>query len=144
MSGNKKFYLGFTFSPDTVVGLHCTHCYFGTLSARRLEQVLGVVDSFFKDFGPITMPRVAFTTPTIFGDGEERVRVLTTREGEAFNQFDGLRRIFADLGIISTKYPFRPHVSTKTLGLVNSPFYNYALVCDGEVVKGWTIGEQDA
>lgn len=140
MSRNKKYYLGFTFSSNPVVGLHCTHAYFGTLSEPGLKNVTDIVDTFFKDFGPVWMPRVAFTTPMIFGgEGEEAVRVLTTRDLEAFQVFDRLRQVFLDLKLISTKYPYRPHVTTKNLGLVNTPFYSYALVCDGRVLKSWPI-----
>lgn len=141
-SQNKKYYLGFTFERKKQVGLHCTHCYFGTLNKRELETVIDVVNGFFKRHKPIVMKDVIFDLERFFSDqnGAPTVRVLTTNKLDAFEAFTPLREAFENMGLIKSKYPFTPHVTTiDDIAMLFAVFYDYSLVCNGVKIKSWPI-----
>lgn len=116
--------------------MHCTHAYFGTLSQWDVDTIVEKVDAFFKANAPISMPRVVFDQVETFDDD---TRVLVTRNLGAFQALNSLRLHFAELGMISTKYSFRPHVSTSIFDSVAHPFYSYALMKSGHVLRQWEI-----
>lgn len=138
-SENAKYYLGLTFTADMGDGLHCTHCYFGTLSSAKFTEVVTAVDGYWNAFGPIGLRKVAFTVPALFGP-ERDIRVLLTSDVHAFDPLRQLRNHFGAAGLISTEYPFRPHV-TSPANSINKPFDSYALVRGGIIIRSWPIFE---
>ena len=136
---NRKYYLGLL--PETTgltVTTHCTHAYLGTVSDRNLIDIIKKVDLFFRINGPVTMPLVTFDEPKYFDHG---TRVLTSRNLEAFLPLKPLRQYFEDNKMISTKYPFMPHVNTgvEQYSQIDIRFKSYALVKKGFVVTSWPI-----
>lgn len=136
---NDKYYLGFFYPTSLRIGMHCTHAYFGTMSVRSAEEIVKMVDSYFRIHGPIGMPKVLFDQEEFFDDG--KCRVLTTRSMGAFQILQPLRDSFAALNMISTKYPFRPHVTTPDLHTIDQHFACYALMRSGIIQKGWTLSK---
>lgn len=142
MSSSPKYYLGLTFTPDMSDGLHCTHCYFGTLNTADLLAVQEIVSLYFNVHGPVAMRRVAFTVPALFGP-EKNIRVLLTPDANAFEPLRLIRQHFQNAGLIGQgSYPFRPHV-TCNLHSINKPFTHYVLARDGEIIQSWPIYEAE-
>lgn len=132
---NKKYYLGFTFEPGMSDGLHCTHCYFGTLSLENLEFVVTAVTSYFLR-APIVMEQVDFKVPEFFGP-HKNIDVRLATNIHAFEPMSELRDFFKDRKMVDTTWPFRPHVTTEHP--VTKPFHSYALVCNGVIIAEWKL-----
>lgn len=134
---NKKYYLGLIFEREMGDGLHCTHCYFGTLNQQNLQAVQLITTRFFETWH-IRLRKVRFDVRALFGP-ERDIRVLLTSDVEAFEPLRGLRHHFEASGLMGkVDYPFRPHVTTE-LPLVDKPFHSYVLVESGVIIKRWPI-----
>lgn len=144
LSNNRRYYLAFTHHTNEKVGLHCTHCYFGTYSNVKAREVGWKVDNYFKEHGPFVMPRIFFNKPAEFLNGRgEPKRVLLTDNIEAFEPFKELWDYFSDRKMMNTKFPFQPHVTTEHLDTVQYDFTAYALVKSGFIIRSWDIGVVD-
>jgi hypothetical protein len=137
---DRKFYLGYIYpfsGPE--VGLHCTHMYFGTLTLEKLNLVKKRVNAFFREAGGhVTMKRPIFDTPSQWGDPKRWQRVLLARNAEVFHPMKPLRDFFGEMNMISTRYPFQPHVTTGEL-IIDHKFSCYALVRSGHIEQAWNI-----
>lgn len=137
---DRKYYLGFIYpfsGPE--VGLHCTHMYFGSLTLVKRDLVKKRVNAFFREReGSITIKRPIFDTPTQWGDPERWQRVLLARNPEVFASMKPLRDFFGEMNMISTRYPFQPHVTTGEK-IIDHKFSCYALVRSGQIEQAWNI-----
>lgn len=138
MSGeHKKYYSAFIFEPGMSDGLHCTHCYFGTMNGPDLAAVIMATDAYFGSF-QIKMPKVEFTVPALFGPDCD-IRVLLTSDTKAFEPVRELREFMLERKLIgNSAYPYRPHVTTK-LAHLSKPFYSYVLACKDQIIKEWVL-----
>ncbi len=134
-----KYYLGFL--PDLTrnrVGLHCTHAYLGTKSREMISDITDQVDNFFMDKGPIIMPEVVFDNPQMFGVLSDWP-VLTTKDHWAFRHFIPIRKYLEMNEMVSTKWPFTPHLSEVYAVSVRVQFRCYALISQGYIIQHWPI-----
>lgn len=133
-----KYWSGFTYTPDMRDGLHCTHCYFGTMSLVEKAKVIHELDRFFQFFGPIRMPTVTFSVKALFGP-ENNIPVLCASRIQDFKIVAPIRNMFFSMGLLSkTAHPFRPHVTTDLVYL-SDPFSRYVFMRDGEILRSWNI-----
>lgn len=139
MSDSKKYYLALIYNREMRNDLHCTHCYFGTLNRKDLQTVVDEVAYFFEHFTNFKLEKINFSIPAMFGPDND-IRVLLAEDPTKLASLQGLRNRFQHIGLLTqSARPFRPHVTTPTLGRISEWFTHYALCSSGEVLYRWAI-----
>lgn len=143
MSDNPKYYTAFLFDPEMRDGLHCTHCYFGTLSGIDLARVTEDIILFFRFSRHVSMEQPVFDRRAHFGPNED-INVLVCSNPEVFLEMTPLRLHFVTHGFLHTseKYPFTPHVTTEET-TISKPVVRYALIRSGRVLFSWPINSRE-
>ena len=137
-----KYYLGFVFDRFDTVNLHCTHAYFGTINADNLKFITTTVDYLFYSHGRgVGLRHAVFDKLETFKHQDGESRVLLMKDRLVLQPFAQIRAYFESRDLISTTYPFRPHVTIgeRDIKSISGFFHSYVLVKDGEVVKRWLL-----
>lgn len=137
---NQNAYLALIYDPSFKEKLHCTFAFMGYLSPKNTLKLIKFIDHELELKGP-SMKQVNFDVVDWLGENDD-VRVLKTKDWDAFVSFWGIRSYIENEGMIDpevVQYPFTPHVTTPNKNQIFAPFSDLVLIEYGMVTHRWPL-----